>query len=216
MNITILLIFSLILLFFIFSNKTEKFNSDNPAVIPLKLYPELKLLEQNKNIIHSELEGIINKKVWILFKKLQEIKIISQNYNQKQINELNDNMAKHLNSTGKPEWFVFMLIYNNMPLEKANELFPKTMEILRNVPGVLAAGISCLEGDGFIEPHSDAGIDRYRFHLPLIIPEKCGIKINNVDYIFDKPFLFDDTYEHSVWNFSKTPRFVLCVDIKRK
>ena len=214
-----IIIFVLVILYFnTNSNKSEYFINydDNKAVIPLRLYPELNIIGKHREVILYEVKNLINKKVWILFKKLQEDKLFSKEYTRKQFNELNRKKYMFLNTTEKPEWCVFSLIYNGMPLDDANKYCPQTMKVLNKIPYILAAGISCLESNGYISPHKDEGIDRYRYHYPLIIPENCGIKINNKDYIFDRPFIFDDTYTHSVWNFGKTPRFVLIIDIERK
>ena len=141
-------------------------------------------------------------------------KIIAKNYNNEEINNLDSSITKYyLNSSKSPQWYVFGLIYNKNSTLSGEKLFPKTIKFLQKIKNITMAGISCLEAGGYIPPHTDEGIERYKYHLPLIIPENCGIKINDIDYNFNKPFLFDDTYIHSVWNNSNEPRFVLIVDI---
>jgi hypothetical protein len=211
----------LLIIIYIFTKvNTEQLNSqsnENKAIIPLEQYPELKEIVKNKNIIIEELKNIIDKNVWILYKNLHEEKIISKNYNNEEINKLDSSISKHyLNSSKNQEWKVIILIYNGNSILSSKKMFPKTIEILQKIKYIRMAGISCLEPRGYIPPHNDEGIERYKYHLPLIIPEKCGIKINNIDYNFDKEFIFDDTYTHSVWNNSDKPRFVLIIDILRK
>lgn len=220
MNCILAYIVLLVIIYiFTFKSNSERFNSniENKAIIPLERYPELKEIEKNKNIIIEELKNIIDKKVWILYKSLHEDKIISKNYNNEEINKLDSSITKqYLNSSQNPEWYVFGIIYNKNFTLSGNKFFPKTIKILEKIKNITMAGISCLEAGGYIPPHNDEGIERYKYHLPLIIPEKCGIKINGIDYNFDKEFIFDDTYIHSVWNNSDKPRFVLIVDILKK
>ena len=212
----------LLMIIYILTLKTQNelfypINNENKAIISLEQYPELKQIEANKNIIIKELTNIIDKNVWILYKSLHEEKIISKDYNSEELNKLDSLINKHyLKSSNSPEWFVLWLIYNKNPIISSIKLFPETIEILQKNKNITMAGISCLEAGGYIPPHNDEGIERYKYHLPLIVPEKCGIKINNENFDFDKPFLFDDTYIHSVWNNSDKPRFVLIIDVLRK
>jgi hypothetical protein len=159
----------------------ESFNKIdcNEAIIPLEEYPELVNIENNKNIIIQELNNVIDKKLWFLYKNLHQEKIISKNYDSNQIKNLVENTGHNLHSSDKPEWYVFPLIYNGKSLEHSITYFPKTIELLEKNNYVISAGISCLEGGGYIAPHNDEGIERYKYHLPLIIPKNCGIKINN-------------------------------------
>ena len=215
----ILLLLLVIIYIFTLKSNNEQFDSniDNKAIIPLEQYPELRVIEKNKNVIIGELNNIIDKNIWVLYKSLHEDKIISKNYNNEEINKLDSSITKqYLNSSAKPEWKVISLIYNGNYISSSYSAFPKTIEILLKIKYITMACISCLEAGGYIEPHNDEGIERYKYHSPLIIPEKCGIKINDIDYNFDKEFIFDDTYTHSVWNNSDKPRFVLIVDILRK
>lgn len=212
----------LLIIIYIFTVKvnTEQFYSqskENKAIIELSQYPELNEIVENKAIIIEELKNIIDKNVWILYKNLHEEKIISKDYNNEEINKLDSSITKYyLNNNKSPEWKVIILIYNGNFIFNSKKMFPKTIEILQKIKYIRMAGISCLEGGGYIPPHNDEGFERYKYHIPLIIPEKCGIKINNIEYNFDKEFIFDDTYTHSVWNNSNKPRFVLIIDILKK
>ena len=223
MNYTLVyVLFMLLILMYIITlikknNIVKSIKDENKAIISLSRYPELKQIEENKAIIIEELKNIIDKQVWILYKNLHEEKIIAKDYTNEEINKLDSSITKYyLNSSKIPEWKVIMLIYNGNLIINSKKMFPKTIEILQKIKYIIMAGISCLEAGGYIPPHNDEGFERYRYHLPLIIPENCGIKINNIDYNFDKEFIFDDTYIHSVWNYSNMPRFVLIIDILKK
>ena len=220
--ILVYVLFMLLILLYIITlikknNIVKSIKDENKAIISLSRYPELQQIAENKQIIIEELKNIIDKNIWILYKKLHEEKIISKDYNSEEINKLDSSINKYyLNSSKTPEWKVIILIYNGNFISNSKKMFPKTIEILQKIKYIRMAGISCLEAGGYIPPHNDEGFERYRYHLPLIIPENCGIKINNIDYNFDKEFIFDDTYIHSVWNNSNKPRFVLIIDILKK
>ena len=59
-----------------------------------------------------------------------------------------------------------------------------------------------------------------RAHIGLIVPDeadKCRIRIEN-DIVAWKPgelFVFDDTYEHEVWNETDQERVILLFDFDR-
>jgi hypothetical protein len=238
LNLTSLLIFILVLglIFSIYMfgqpngknlNHKEEFWDITPdqSIIPLKLYPQLNLIEQNRQIILEELEKYMGEKVWILYKKLHEDKIFSKDYTEDQTNQLDKQNEKYfINLSNDPngkdikrksEWFVIPLIYNQSPVKSSSQMFPQTLKILGQISGLLMGGFSCLEPGGYIPPHTDEGTERYRYHLPLIVPDNCGIKINGIDFNCTKPLLFDDTFTHSAWNNSDKCRIVLIVDIFR-
>ncbi len=193
------------------------FTLKNNAIISLNKYQELKILEPNKNIVINELKNIILSKEWLPYDFFHKEKIIAKSYDKITMENIISKYNKsYIDSNNKPSWLVFILIYNSYVLNDALKYFPNTIKLLSKIKGITAAGISCLEGGGYIPPHNDEGIERYKFHLPLIIPDNCGIKINGSIYDFDKPLIFDDTYQHSVWNYSNKPRFVLIIDILRK
>lgn len=108
----------------------------------MNLYPELKILEDNKDMILEELNNVIDKDVWVLYESMHKDKIISKNYNYEEINNLDNSIKKyHLNTLEKPEWMVLTLIYNNKTILNSKKYFPKTIEILENIKNVTTAGI---------------------------------------------------------------------------
>ena len=79
------LLFIILIIYFVNRKKQETFIYENKAIIPINLYPELEILEKNKEIIISELNNIINEKVWIKYDFLHKEKVISKNYNKTEI-----------------------------------------------------------------------------------------------------------------------------------
>ena len=155
------------------------FSIKNNAIISLNKYPAFKILKSNKNIIINELNNIIFSKEWLPYDFFHKEKIITKSYDKLTMENIISKYNKsNINSNTKPSWLVFILMYNSYVLNDAYKYFPNTIKLLSKIKGITAAGISCLEGGAYIPPHNDEGYERYKFHLPLIIPNNCGIKIN--------------------------------------
>eukprot|EP01038_Epipyxis_sp_PR26KG_P005067 gene5067-7071_t len=80
------------------------------------------------------------------------------------------------------------------------------------------AFFSTLHGQSSIAAHYGPCNIRLRCHFPLILPQNnddFGMKIgsNSVKWEENKLLLFDDCYEHQVWNHTQEDRVVLLFDI---
>jgi beta-hydroxylase len=99
-------------------------------------------------------------------------------------------------------------------LERNQRNFPRTMEVLNRLPGLVTAGFSRLAPGTRIHPHK--GIDHtvLRCHLGLVVPPGCTLHVNGVQREWEDGcvWLFDDTYAHEVWSDSDQPRVVLIMD----
>ena len=99
--------------------------------------------------------------------------------------------------------------------------FPKTLELLSNVPDCSIAMFSVLHPGKKLPKHYGPYNGVKRYHLGLIVPEnikECHLNVNDKIYNWEegKDVLFDDTYLHSVENTSNISRVVLFLDVKRK
>ena len=59
---------------------------------------------------------------------------------------------------------------------------------------------------------------KWRLHLALVVPEPEGsarLRVGSETLLWQegKILLFDDSYEHEVWNDGETPRAVLIIDL---
>ncbi len=99
-------------------------------------------------------------------------------------------------------------------------LFPETMRVLRQIPGISTAYFSVLS------PHTDIALHvgdvdaYYRVHLGLEVPTAlpgCGIEVAGEAKAWEqgKCISFTDIYPHTAWNHSDQQRIVLIVDILR-
>lgn len=88
---------------------------------------------------------------------------------------------------------------------KMNEKSPQvpihsknTCQLINNIPEIKTAFFSVFTPNTHTMPHRGPYKGVLRFHLALIIPEKCVIKINDITYSWqaEKSILFDDTFIH--------------------
>jgi ornithine lipid ester-linked acyl 2-hydroxylase len=174
--------------------------SGNQAVYDKTPFKWVQVLEQNHEVILGELQGVMKRHDKIpLFAYLSE--------EQKRI------------TTGD-DWRVFLLLAYGKELNENASQCPETMQLLRSITGVQSAMFSILKPGTIIRPHRGPYNGLLRYHLGLIIPHdylNCGIKINGTPYNWRKgqSIVFDDSFEHEVWNNTSQYRVVLFVDFER-
>lgn len=181
-------------------------------------YPEMKYIFDNKKIIQNEfIQNVINSdnwSNWMEYDKISNTPIFSQMSRDDIIKRMFENKCKL--DDGKPSWKLFGLILYNKQIDENVKVCPKTMELLSKCKNIVNAGFSCLEPNVITALHHDFNHDILRCHIPIIIPNgNVAIKINNdiVKWDNDKYFIFDDTYDHQAWNYTKNKRIVLIIDI---
>ncbi len=126
---------------------------------------------------------------------------------------------QHKISTGK-NWRTFILYGFGERLEKNCTQAPFTAKLLSEVPHLQTAWFSILSPGYHIRPHRGVSKGILRAHLGLIIPkdaEKCRIRVGDVIKVWrpGEIFVFDDTYEHEVWNDTDEERVILLFDFDR-
>lgn len=117
-------------------------------------------------------------------------------------------------------WKTFVLFGFGQRLEKNTQLTPKTAEILEAVPKLQTAMFSILAPGYHIPAHKGVTKGILRSHLGLIIPkdrEQCRIRVDDTITAWKEGeiFVFDDTYEHEVWNDTDEERVILLFDFDR-
>ena len=124
-------------------------------------------------------------------------------------------------------WDVFGLYFQGRKFTKNCEFCPKTTELIESVPGMTTAGFSALEPGTEILPHVGYSDEVLRCHLGLITPKPvesqqsllatCALKVEDEIFVWTegKAFVFDDTKEHSAWNYGDRTRFILLIDFKK-
>ncbi len=97
---------------------------------------------------------------------------------------------------------------------------PETTRILESIPGMKTAFFSILSPHKHIPPHYGPFKGVLRYHLGLQVPqaaEQCRIRIHDQIHTWRRgeSLIFDDTYNHEVWNDTDEQRVVLFVDFVR-
>ncbi|KAK3867181.1 hypothetical protein Pcinc_027331 [Petrolisthes cinctipes] len=125
---------------------------------------------------------------------------------------------ENLRETG--EWKMFELFSRGRKLTANCVNAPQTCALIEN----FAPASGCKRGQvkfSLLEPgthvHSHTGPTncRLRAHLGLVVPD--GVRLRVIDEIIKweegKIFIFDDSFEHEVWNEGNETRLVLLIDV---
>lgn len=118
------------------------------------------------------------------------------------------------------DWKTFFLAGIGMNCSENAERCPETMRLLGKIPGMKTAFFSILSPHKHIPAHRGAYNGILRFHLGLLVPEpreQVRIRIGNDfrNWTEGKALIFDDTFNHEVWNDTDGYRVVLFVDFAR-
>lgn len=132
-----------------------------------------------------------------------------------------DQMQKRISAVGDPDksWKIFYLYIMGEKPEENRAQCPRTSTLLDQVPDLFQAFFSILDGGKAIPAHRGPYRGYLRYHLGLVVPETKppSIRIKDEHYTWKEgeSILFDDSWDHEVYNESDRDRVVLIVDIRR-
>ena len=117
-------------------------------------------------------------------------------------------------------WKTFFLAGIGMDCTQNRQRCPETVRLLGKIPAMTTAFFSILSPGKHIPAHRGAWNGILRFHLGLMVPEpreRVRIRIGNDFYSWreGEALIFDDTFNHEVWNDTGGYRVVLFVDFAR-
>jgi len=117
-------------------------------------------------------------------------------------------------------WKVFILFGFGVASERNCARCPETARLLRGVPGLQTALFSILAPHYHIPMHRGVTKSLLRAHLGLVIPkqrESCTMRVGDQTVCWEagKCVVFDDFYQHEVWNDTDEERVVLIFDFER-
>lgn len=163
-------------------------------------FPFVKLLEENWQVIRAELDEILKHRHAIP-------SFVELSQDQKRI-------------ASDERWKTFLLYGFGKPMESNCSHAPKTAELLSRVPSLQTAFFSILGPNYHVPTHRGVSKSIMRSHIALIVPkdrENCTIRIADQTVAWEegKGFVFDDTYDHEVWNNTNEDRVVLLFDFDR-
>jgi aspartyl/asparaginyl beta-hydroxylase (cupin superfamily) len=110
-------------------------------------------------------------------------------------------------------WNTFNFFFYGKKFEENCERCPRTTEILESLPRFERDHImfSSLNPHTRIPPHTGPMNGILRGHLGMIVPQGCYIRVGQDERTWQegKVLVFDDSFEHEVWNHSDQVRIVL-------
>ena len=111
-------------------------------------------------------------------------------------------------------WDVFGLYAFGRKMQDNCERCPRTTCAVEQIPDMTTAGFSRLRAGARIRPHVGFTDKVLRCHLALIVPDRCGLRVDGVarQWKENECLIFDDTLEHEAWNESGNDRVVLLLD----
>ena len=119
-----------------------------------------------------------------------------------------------------PRWSAFFFWEDGVRHDANCARCPATAALLESLPLLDLPGkgptamFSILEPRTRIPPHTGSNNVRTTVHLPLVVPEGCGLRVGAETRGVEpgRAWAFDDTIEHEAWNDSDSPRAVLILD----
>ena len=122
--------------------------------------------------------------------------------------------------TTDQNWKTFVFHGYGVTCDENLQVCPKTAEVLQKIPGMKTAFFSILSPGKHIPAHRGPYNGVLRYHLGVIVPtqrEQCRIRIGEDMCTWEegKSLIFDDSYDHEVWNETDEQRVVLFVDFVR-
>jgi ornithine lipid ester-linked acyl 2-hydroxylase len=117
-------------------------------------------------------------------------------------------------------WKTYFLYGYGFKAEQNCGRCPETTKIIEQIPGITTAFFSILSPQKHIPKHRGYYKGVIRCHLGLIIPQpffKCKMRVGNnvVFWQEGKALIFDDCYQHEIWNETDGIRAVLFFDVIR-
>jgi len=167
---------------------------------PLERFPWVAHIEQNWTVIREEVEQLLEDRA-----DLPNFQDISKD---------------QIEITDDDRWKTLFLYGYGFTAELGVQLMPRTAALMREIPGMTTAMISILSPRKHILDHRGPYKGVLRYHLGLIVPEdaeSCRIRVGDDIRHWQEgsSLMFDDTYNHEVWNDTDETRVVLFVDVLR-
>jgi ornithine lipid ester-linked acyl 2-hydroxylase len=167
---------------------------------PLESLPWVRDIEANWTVIRDEVEGLLAEQA-----ELPNFQEISKD---------------QIEITDDDRWKTFFLYGYGFEAKLGVEMCPRTAALMRQIPGMTTAMISILSPRKHILDHRGPYKGVLRYHLGLVVPadaESCRIRVGDDFRHWEegKSLVFDDTFNHEVWNDTDETRVVLFVDVLR-
>src|SRR5208282_4694374 len=163
-------------------------------------FPWVAHIESNWHVIREELEGVLE--------------------DHEGLPNFQDISKDQIEITDDDRWKTFFLYGFGFEAKLGVEMCPRTAALMREIPGMTTAMFSILSPHKHILDHRGPYKGVLRYHLGLIVPreaQNCRIRVGEDIRHWEEgqSMIFDDTYNHEVWNDTDETRVVLFVDVLR-
>jgi aspartyl/asparaginyl beta-hydroxylase (cupin superfamily) len=174
---------------------------DQP-LIDTSLFPWIRVLEQHWRDIRTEAVTI----------------------RTSEIPSLGDISFDHGRIAADRRWKAFFLKGYGYRMGDNCDRAPITTSLIERIPGLVTANFSVLEAGGHIPRHWGMTKAMLTCHLALRVPKerhRCRMAIDGpngpevLPWQEGTAFVFDDMYNHEVWNETEEDRYILLIQIKR-
>jgi ornithine lipid ester-linked acyl 2-hydroxylase len=170
------------------------------AFFPLERFPWVEQVERNWETIREELLGVLE--------------------DREALPNFQDISKDQIEITDDDRWKTFFLYGYGFQADVGVEMCPRTAALMREIPGMTTAMLSILSPRKHILDHRGPYKGVLRYHLGLIVPseaERCRIRVGEEFRHWEEgqSMIFDDTFNHEVWNDTDETRVVLFVDVLR-
>lgn len=117
------------------------------------------------------------------------------------------------------QWRSFFLWGYGYPIDDNLARCPRTSAAIARIPGLTSAFFSILAPGTHIPPHRGVTKGLITCHLALIVPNDGDVRMRVHDRVVrwseGETLVFDDTYDHEVWNDTGGTRVVLLIQFER-
>jgi ornithine lipid ester-linked acyl 2-hydroxylase len=153
---------------------------------------------------------------WVSIRK--ELDVLLEK--REEIPNFQDYSVRQRAITQDDKWKTYVLYFHGLKEEENCKKCPETLRVVEKIPGMTTAFFSILAPHKHLPEHRGPFNGVLRYHLGLMIPherEQCRIRVGNDTAFWDegKSLVFDDAYQHEVWNNSDSERVVLFVSFMR-
>ncbi len=167
---------------------------------PNERFPWIAEIEANWTTIRDELESVLE--------------------DREALPNFQDISKDQIEITDDDRWKTFFLYGYGFEAKLGTEMCPRTAALMETIPGMTTAMFSILSPRKHILDHRGPYKGVLRYHLGLIVPrdaQACRIRVGEDFRHWEQgeSMIFDDTYNHEVWNDTDETRVVLFVDVLR-
>jgi aspartyl/asparaginyl beta-hydroxylase (cupin superfamily) len=167
---------------------------------PLERFPWVPQIEGHWSVIREEVERLLQ--------------------DHADLPNFQDISRDQIEITDDDRWKTLFLYGYGFQADLGVELCPRTAALMREIPGMRTAMVSILSPGKHILDHRGPYKGVLRYHLGLIVPEdaeSCRIRVGDDIRHWQQggSLIFDDTFNHEVWNDTDETRVVLFVDVLR-